>query len=256
MTTEIYSKGLLRKILASIPANFEENLLLRAGEPNSLQLLKLAIRAFFNNILRCPFLDIHGNSVLKALWLLKNIECSNNIFEQYNYMDMYPFTDTNGGLFYMPPFMNNQVHPVHVVHQWNLMLQWLPNIMAGIGSLTKAQALVKQELLHSLSRIAHEEATTMSNMRKLAVNLLFDVGEYNSTLDTFIDIFLPIDRSDENGHNPAVSKQHERNIDNTRANEPIFSEKSMCLLALSSDGAKILTILSESDKYSVGRART
>ncbi|WBR61506.1 hypothetical protein [Drosophila suzukii associated hytrosavirus 1] len=247
MTTELYSRGLLKKILASIPANFTENLIVRAGEPNTLQLLKLAIRAFFNNILRCPFLDVHGNDLLKALWLLQNIECSKNIFAQYNYLDLYPYTDAAG---YIPPFITSLVHPQHVVRHWNIMLEWLPNVLAAINSLTKARSVHKKELLAYLARLASEESTIRRTIQKLAVNLLFDVGEYNSTLDTFIDIFLPIDRQ---GEGSIVSKQTERHIDDTRANEPIYSEKSMCLLALSSDGSKILTILSESDKYSLGR---
>lgn len=249
MTNELYSRNLLRKILASIPEHFDKNLLVRVGEPNTLQLLKLAIRAFFNNILKCPFFDSHANDVIKALWLLQNIECAKNVFEQYNYMDYYPFTnDSQTG--YMPSFMSNLMLYGNVVHQWNLLLEWTPKIMAAVATLKNTRTIQKDDLLKRLQMLATEEQTNKINVKKLAVNLLFEVGEYNSTLDKFIDIFLPIDRDDDG------LKQYEHDIATMKAAEPTFSEKSMCLIGVSSDGSKILTILSESDKYSIGRSQT
>lgn len=253
MTTELYSKELLRTILASIPQRFDSNLQLRVGEPNSFQLLKLAIRAFFNNILRCPFLEIHGNDVLKALWLLQNIDCARRVFDQHNYLDLFPFV---GGdpLLYEPSFMTNLKLPRNVVHQWDLMLEWLPNLMAANTSLARARVEQRDDVWKRFKMIGDSEQQTNKNVHYLAINLMYELDEFDGTLDRFIDMFLPIDRDDED----EMEQDQDEIVRKLRGREtteqgPIFSDMTMCLLAMSSDGSKILNILTESDQDNIMR---
>lgn len=249
--TELFNKNLLRKILASISIQFDKNLLVREREPNTLQLLKLAIRAFFNNILKCAFLDIHGNNLLKALWLLQNMECARKIYGQYNFLDYFPYIE-NGN--YIPSFSINHHHNNgngDVIHEWNNMLYAMPNILAAIGSLRKVREKMKHELILHLKYLNEHETKLSQTFINLAINMLYDIGEYNSTIDRFIDIFLPVARDDN--EDILLKKAHARNIDNTHENEPIFSDKSICLLTRSRDGGKILTILSDSNKDAIGR---
>lgn len=251
MTTQLFSVDLLRRILASIPSNFEQQLHVRVGEPNTLQLLKLAIRAFFHNILKFPHLEIYGNDLLKAIWLMVNKQCAISVFEQYNYMDYYPFVDDSGGgnSDFIPPFVSNLKLDGNVVTIWNLILESLPYYMAANESLKQALLIQRNELLSHMQLLADTENENNDNLHKHAVRTMFDVGEYNCTLNKFVDIFVPIDRSDED--DIYASKANERDTDLTKANKPIFSDQTMCLMALSGDGSKILTILSESDKQSI-----
>lgn len=248
MTTELFSKGLLNKILASIPEDFEKSLIVKKNEPNTLQLLKLSILALFNNILYSPFLDRYGNSELKALWLLKNIECAQKVFAQYNFLDYYPYVE-NGR--YIEPFFSTRMHIGHVVKQWDILLLWLPSLLSVLSTYKNVRKILKQELVFSLAQIVNREKNLEKTFNGLAVNLLFSIGEYNSTMDKFVDMFLPIDRDEENPIN--MQKELARNVDNTRENPPIFSDKTICLLSRSRDGGKVLTILSELDKKSTGR---
>lgn len=243
MTTPLLSKDLLSKILASIPKEYERMLQIKVGEPNALQLLKLTIRAFFHNILRFPYLEIYGNDLLKALWLVNNKYCASAVFEQYNYMDYYPFTEEND---FIPPFATI---PNDIVSIWNMLLQSLPIFMGVNNSLRAAVREQSKELLLHFDLLAETERENNDNLYKQAVKILFDVGEYNCALTKFLDIFLPIDRTEDD--EIYASKQCQRDTD-TKANKPIFSDQTMCLLALSGDGSRILTILSEtSDKNPV-----
>lgn len=243
MTTKLYSKTFLRNLLASIPTQFEQMLIVQRREPNTLQLLKLSIQAFFNNILICPFLESHGNDILKALWLLQNIQCAQNIFEQYNFLDYYPFIDDNGT--YMPSFVTNLKIPGNTIHQWNILLEWLPNILAAVQSLKKVRQLMKIELLQRLDLLATTRNHYEDNFRLLSINLMYDIGEYNNTLDKFIDMFLPIDRHDEK------LLQDERDSERhsiKKSSDTMFTDKSICLLTRSRDGGQLLTILPDLNK--------
>lgn len=246
MTTDVrpYTKNLLEKILASIPMDFDKMLIVNSGEPNTLQLLKLAIQAFFNNVLRSPFIDIHGNDIIKALWLLKNIDCSQQIFTQYNYLDYFPFTnDTNTE--YIPSFMSNVKREGNILNNWLDMNVSAPNLIAANTSLARARHLQHDDVWQSFQLYIDEEQQTHTNLQTLATKLLFDVGEFNSTLDKFIDIFLPITR-DESDTDLYLTKENERmNMAMQQADYPIFSEHTICLLAMSNDGSKILTIHTE-----------
>lgn len=237
MTTELYSKGLLKEILASIPLNFEKSLIVREEEPNMLQILKLSLRAFLNNILKSPFLDIHGNDVIKALWLLQNIECAKKVFKQYNYLDYFPYSDGNGEN--TPPFLSCHILPLDVIQEWNENLEMLPYLYGAVQTMKKVKHTLKNEIFDCFDVIAKEEAELSQNFRKLAVNLLFDVGEYNGALDIFIDKFMPIERGEQK---IIISqKESDRFINNTKENEPIFNEKNICILSKKNDGTNTLT---------------
>lgn len=245
MTTNVFSSNLLNKILSSIPDQFDKILILREREPNTLQLLKLAIRVFFNNILRCHFLEIHGNEYLKALWLVQNIQCAIRVFGQFNYMDYYPFVDDEGTS-YIPSFVTNTKSNGDIVYNWNMALERLPYVMAANTSLKRALNLQRPDIYKRLILLGDKEQETLINIRDLSVRMMFNIGEYNSTLDKFIDIFLPINRDDDDEF--YESKRYERDRDNTRAIEPTFNDNTMCLLARDSDGTCIFTTLSKLNK--------
>lgn len=251
MMTELFSKNMLSKILASIPIQFDKQLIVRNGEPNTLQLLKLSIRALFNNILRCPYLEIHGNDKLKALWLLQNIECSKNIFRQYNYLDYYPYVD-NSGEDYDQPFITSQVRPRDPIGQWKIIYLMLANVIAAKRSLNNAIQEQKYELLQRLHLIGQTEEKLIVNSQNMSVDLLFRIGEYNSTLDRFIDIFLPIDRDDH----IETQKQKELNRNSQNHNNiqlpPLYTDESICMLQKTQDGKSILTIVPDLDKDARG----
>lgn len=242
MMTELFSKNMLSKILASIPIQFDKHLIVRNGEPNTLQLLKLSIRALFNNILRCPYLEIHGNDKLKALWLLQNIECSKNIFRQYNYLDYYPYIDSSGDD-YDQPFITSQIRPLDPIGQWNIIYLMLTNVIAANRSLKNAMQEQKYELLERLHLIGQTEETLILNSQKMSADLLFRMGEYNSTLDRFIDIFLPINRDDhiEAREQKELNRKSHNNI-------PLHTDESICMLQKTQDGNSILTIVPDLDK--------
>lgn len=246
MTTEIFSTDLFKKILASIPTQFADYLIVRGGEPNSLQLLKLAIRAFFNNILRCHFLEAHGNDYLKALWLIQNIQYASAVFNQYNYMDYYPFVDDTC-TWYIPSFMNNAKLTEDVVHYWNLMLLKTPYIMAANGSLRKVAQLECSEVLQRLLTLAATETQDLTNLQTLTVKLMFDIGEYDSAVDKFIDIFLPIDRTDDEHIYKSKRMMTRRSTTYDRVDKPNFGDHTTCMLAMNSEGSRILTILNTFD---------
>lgn len=238
-TSEIYSKCLLKEILASIPNEFEKELIMREGEPTMLQLLKLSILAFYNNILRCPFMERHGNNLLKALWLLKNIECASKVFKQYNYMQLYPFiNDTRTE--YLLPFMTNMMLPDNVVHEWNTMQELIPIILAAIQSLRNTIPLQRLDLLKAFQKLSIEESKITETMQNLAVNLMLETGEYNSSIDNFIDIFMPVDRFDVGD---TTDGGQENAPDLSLMDEPIFSEKSICMLHQMVNGENIVNHL-------------
>lgn len=248
MTTELFSKNLLNKILASIPRDFEKSLTVKQNEPNTIQLLKLSIISLFNNVLRSPFFDKYANNTFKALWLLKNIECAQKVFAQYNFLDYYPYID-NGD--YIEPFISNRIHVGDIPHQYDVLTLLIPNVMAAITTLKNVQETLKPAVYFRLMQMAETEAKLDKTVSSLAINLMFSIGEYNSTMDRFVDMFLPINRDDELPINR--EKELARSLDNTRSNEPIFSDKTICLLSRSREGGQVLTILSDSDKNSSRR---
>ena len=248
MTTELFSKGLLNKILASIPIDFEKSLVVKKNEPNTLQLLKLSICSLFNNLLYSPFLEKHGSSEFKALWLLRNIVCAQKVYAQYHFLDFYPYIDNN---YYIDSFFSARAQHGDPIHQWNLLLTWFPNVLAGIKIMQKVMTLVKPEVVSTILEIANNEKQLEKTFNTLAINLLFSIGEYHSTMDKFVDMFLPINRDEENPINRR--KELARNLDNPREILPIYSDKTICLLTRSREGGQVLTILSELEKNSTGR---
>lgn len=244
MTANVFSTDLFTKLLASIPAHFNI-LVVREGEPNALQLLKLAIRAFFNNILRCEFIESHGNDYIKALWLIENIQCATQIYRQYNYMEYYPFVNDNV-TDYIPPFMTNTKSNNDIVHIWQLVLEKTPYVMAANTTLKRAIRLQRDDILDRLRFIADEEQKTITNIKDLAIKLMFDIGEYNSTIDKLIDIFIPINRDDENEFYEKMKSKRDR--DYTKANEPPFNDRTVCVLKRDNNGSRILTMMRILDK--------
>lgn len=234
--TELFNRQLLTKILASIPTKFEYLLQVRDNEPHTLNLLKLTIRAFMNNILRCHFLDLHGNDLLKALWLLQNIESSKRIFEQYNFLDYYPFIDENKNQY--PSFSIYKIHSLDVNYNQTIMMERLPYILGAIRTLKNVQSLLKEELLERFDFLAQNESKIVNNFEKLSINLMFDIGEYNGTIMEFINIFLPTDTDD---------LKHNKHRLTTEKNEHRFNSKSICVLSQSRDGNRLLTFMPDSN---------
>lgn len=258
-TEQLYTKQLFHRILASLPAYSEEAtknlLILKANEPNTLQLLKLCIRAYFNNILNSVFISLHANDLMKALWLLQNIDCAKKIFTQYNYLDYNPYSDGEI-VSYLPPFINTQIHEQDVIYRWNTILERLPSLQGSIGTLRKVHKQMRNELFARFTNIAKEERNFEQTFRSLAVNLLYEVGEYNNNITRFIDMFLPsegenifnnLQKDKERScalNNSISSKAIVRFMDNNgQDSHQRFNEKSICLLARSVDGSSVLTLL-------------
>lgn len=244
-TKKIFTQSLLNRILMSIPPDLYQNLQVKEREPVTIQFLKLSIQAFFNNVLRSPFMDLYGNYYLKALWLDFNIDCAKMIFNQHNFLDFYPFVEKNS---FFPGFIDSE-NPNDINYQWRNILEQLPYIYGGIGSLIKMKAPLKIEILHRFKRMADEEKHLLENLKDMAVNLMFETGEYNNAIDSFIDLMLPIDRNDQQ---VIISEKEQNRIslnNNTNkinSNNTMFSDKYICLLAKTKDGEQIVSFMSNS----------
>lgn len=197
MTTELFSLELLNKILVRIPENLEEYLAVKRGEPNTLQLLKLLICAFFNNILRCQFLDLHGNNYLKALWLLQNRERSMKVFRQYNYMEMYPFVDDEGNL---PSFLTLFKKPSDTIGRWNDMQEKLPILYIATNAIFQAVQIQKDDVLSALKQMADNRKKDDGNFSTLSKNRMKSIKEQSNIVDTIVNTFVPF-KENKNTYN-------------------------------------------------------
>lgn len=237
--TELFSKELLTKVLASIPNNIEQLLVVRDDEPHLFNLLKLMIRAFLNNILRSQFISVHGNDWFKALWLLQNIYSAQRIFEQYNYLDLYPYIDENH--VQLPSFPTFSTHNNDVNYNLAIMTERLPYLMGAVNTMRHVRTLVKAELVQRLYMLAQDEKNTIQNYQTLATNLMFDVGEYDSSFDKFVALFMVDDDDDTEEKQEANNKNKRRKLATIKPRR--FNERSICVLSQMQDGGKLLTFL-------------
>lgn len=242
-TAEVYSENFFEQILASIRAlQFDfDNLILKAGEPKHVQLLKLSLRAFFNSILKCPFIDKCNSFYIKALWHMHNITCAKLIYAQYNYMDLYPFVlDTNN---FEPTFPSCYYREGDFLREFEKLLLRIPMLVKANKSLDNTRPYLRNDILEHLFYLAETEKTHGGNLEKLAIKLMFQVGEYNNSLDKFIDIFLPIDRGDDEDEADASRLSNRLNLQRPKLREvSMFMNQSLCMLAKSRDGNRLLTI--------------
>lgn len=239
--TAPFSKKLLTEMLASLPNNIEQLLLVRDNEPHILNVLKLTIRTFFNNILRSNFINIHGNDWFKALWLLQNVNSAQRIFEQYNFLDLYPYIDENRNQ--ITSFPINIINQSDVNYNTTIFTERIPYLLGAIETLKKVRLLIKEEILQRFELLATSEIKQNEIFQHLAVNLMFSVGEYDSGLDKFIDLFISNDDDTNEEQNKRKDRKDFPEMQNQ--NNSNFSERSICVLSETNEG-KVLTLLPDS----------
>lgn len=257
-TAEVYNETFFKQILASIrelELDFDKNLSLNKNEPNLIQLLKLLLRAFFNSILKCPFIDKSGCYYIKALWHIYNITCAQSIYLQHNYMDLYPYQN-DGYNFYLPGFPSCFDKNGDSIHEYHNMMTQLPYLIAATRSLNNIKPFYQKDVLEHLLYLVEDEKSMVDNLQKLAINLMFHVGEYsNNAMDKFVDIMTmggvggggnPDDSEDEDEEDSRIldrALSHRSKLKEA----PLSLNKSLCLLAKARDGNRLLTIQSNKD---------
>lgn len=251
----MFSPYLLRGKLASIPDNLHDLLLLRVNEPNIIQLLKLAIRAFFNNILRAPYMETNTSPcvILQALWLTLNMQASSRLYSQYHFVDLYPYVDFEVQDF-IEPFPTSQFRENDVAFETQALNTYLEYLITAAVNIDKATKFPMGDYLFSLEKLISEEKNLPKRFDHNARTLMRKIGERHGKFEFLLNMFMKdvIDKNNNNEENNIDIDDLKLDDIKNNTDYDLFSDKSICLLSRSRDGEQIITILPNAGRATGG----